>query len=214
MNNGLLRLLMAGEYICPFRYPNEFRTLESEQTREQVDAWLESLNMRLARLGEDGAWYMAYSRVTEKAITLLKGELLKFRDVYGDAVRMLDFIRQAKAENASCTPGERIQLVELETLVRSSSTLGAQLRELVDVIHNAAARISDRENLRRLMEHLAKDGYVFLVDKTTDTYQVTGKIEQLYSVLRFLDENDAIGEQEVDDQMALPEDGAPEGVDL
>jgi len=203
MNPTLLKLLMAGEYICPVRYPNEYGALESESARDEVDAWLLHLNMRLARVGDDGAWFMSHSAITDRAITFVKGELLKFRDEYGPAVLMLDFIRQAKAENAQCVPGERIQLVELEMLVNGSTTLSAQLRSLVDVIHSGGARLSDRENLRRLMDHLAKDGYTMLIDKGTDAYQVTGKVEQLYCVLAYLDDNKLIDESDPDDQLDL-----------
>lgn len=203
MTATLLKLLMAGEYICPVRYPDEYGALDSESTQEKVDAWLLNLNMRLARVGDDGAWFMSHSGITDRAITLVKGELLKFRDEYGPAVLMLDFIRQAKAENAQCVPGERIQLVELEMLVNGSTTLSAQLRSLVEVIHNAGARLSDRENLRRLMDHLAKDGYTMLIDKGTDAYQMTGKVEQLYCVLAYLDDNRVIDEADADDQLDL-----------
>jgi hypothetical protein len=194
---------MAGEYICPVCYPNEYGALESESARDEVDAWLLNLNMRLARVGDDGAWFMSHSAITDRAITFVKGELLKFRDEYGPAVLMLDFIRQAKAENAQCVPGERIQLVELEMLVNGSTTLSAQLRSLVDVIHSGGARLSDRENLRRLMDHLAKDGYTMLIDKGTDAYRVTGKVEQLYCVLAYLDDNKLIDESGPDDQLDL-----------
>lgn len=207
MSPSLLQLLMAGEYLCPVRYPDEFNSLSnSAEEVEHVNRWLGEIDMRLARIGEDGAYFMTPAKYTDKVTSRIRAELREFRDVYGPAVRMLDYIRQAKAENALCSPGERIQLVELESLVNGSTTLSAQLRTLLDVIHNGNPRVSDRENLQRLMEHLSKDGYAILVDKGSDTYQVTGKVEQLYAALSFLDDNKAIEEHDVDDQLELPDD--------
>ena len=212
MNPNTLHLLLAGEYICEIRYPDAFRGLDSVEDREATDAWLRKIGMRLARVGEAGAWFMAPELVTEKVAAKLRAELREFRDTYGPALLMLDFIRQSNGENALCSPGERIQLVTLETQVSASTTLAAQLRELVqNTVLSASMRFSDRENLRKLMEHLAKDGYVILADKATETYQITGKVEQLYAVLTFLDENKAIDEQDVQDQLDLPEDTTAAG---
>lgn len=69
-------------------------------------------------------------------------------------------------------------------------------------ISNAASRNTHRENLRRLLETLARDGYVYLVAKDTETYRVTGKVEQLYAVLQFLEESKTLPASEVDDKEA------------
>lgn len=209
MNEQMLQQLLAGAYLCPIRYPQDYSVLdESALEREEVDAWLRGIGMRLARVGDGGAFFMTPEHYSDKVTTRIKAELRDFRETYGKAVRMLDLIRQTRAEDALCAPGERIQLVELETLVRASTTLSSQLRTLVDavVIFNGNPLISERENLRRLLDHLAKDGYVMLVDKATDTYQVTGKIEQLYAALSFLDEHAVIGEEEAVEQLELTDE--------
>ncbi|MNV90652.1 hypothetical protein D3C71_1850600 [compost metagenome] len=90
-------------------------------------------------------------------------------------------------------------LYELEKAVSQSSVLETQLKSLLGVISNAAQRSSNHENLRRLLEHLMRDGYVMLANKDTGAYQVTGKVDQLYAVLQFLDENKVVPDQEIDD---------------
>lgn len=206
MNAQVLRLLLAGEYICSVRYDFEFDLLQDSAEREQVDDWLRPLGMRTGRLGEQGAFFLAYDRIGPKQITQVKKELLEFRDVYGPAVLMLDMIRQSDTSQVTLTPGEVIMLYQLEEAVAQSSTLETQLKSLLGVISGAAQRNSNHENLRRLMEHLAKDGYVVLANKETGAYRVTGKIEQLYAVLQFLDENKAIPDVEVDDRAELEDD--------
>jgi hypothetical protein len=204
MNPQTLELLLKGEYVCEYAHPDAWRSLENPADREAVDAWLRRLGMRLARVGDTGAFFMAPETVNEKVSAKLRAELREFRDTYGPALQMLDFIRQVNGEMALCAPGERIQLVNLESQVTNSTTLAAQLRDLVqNTVHGASTRFTDRENLRKLMDHLASDGYVILADRATETYQVTGKVEQLYAVLTFLDENKVIEDQEVHDQMEL-----------
>jgi predicted transcriptional regulator len=206
MNANVLRLLLAGEYICSVRYRDEFALLEDGAEQEEVNAWLGPLNKRLARLGEDGAFFMAHAFIGAKEIAQVKGELLRFRDEYGPAVMLLDFIRQTDAGRVTLSPGEHIALYQLEATVSQSTMLETQLKGLLGVISSSAMRNTNHENLRRLLEQLAKDGYVVLVNKDSGTYQVTGKVEQLYAVLQFLDENKVIPDAEVDDREDTGED--------
>jgi len=206
MNARVLKLLLTGEYICPVRYRMEFELLGDTSEREEVDAWLLSLGMRLARLGDEGAFFLAHDHIGQKEITQVKNELLKFRDEYGPAVLLLDFIRQADAGRVQLSPGEYIVLYQLEAAVSQSSMLETQLKGLLGIITNAAMRNTNHENLRRLLDHLARDGYVVLANKDTGAYQVTGKIEQLYAVLQFLDENKVVPDTEVDDREEVQED--------
>ena len=206
MNARVLKLLLAGEYICPVRYRIEFELLGDNSEREEVDAWLLSLGMRLARLGDEGAFFLAHDHIGQKEITQVKNELLKFRDEYGPAVLLLDLIRQADAGRVQLSPGEYIVLYQLDAAVSQSSMLETQLKGLLGVITNAAMRNTNHENLRRLLDHLARDGYVVLANKDTGAYQVTGKIEQLYAVLQFLDECKVVPDTEVDDREEVQED--------
>ncbi len=200
MNQHLLKLLLAGEYICPVTHRSEFEQLEDPAERELIDEWLLRLGMRLARLGEEGAFYLAHNVIGQKEITQVKAELLSFRDEFGPFVLMLDFIRQADVSQVQLRPGDFLALYQLEEAVAQSSMLELKLKSLLSVISGSAVRNTHHENLRKLLDHLAKDGYVKLVQKDTSTYQVTGKIEQLYAVLQFLDENKVIPDTEVDDR--------------
>jgi hypothetical protein len=207
MSPRVLKLLLEGAYICSIRYPDEFSLLQDEDEQEKVSDWLEKLNMRLARLGDDGAFFMAPSYIGQKDITQVKGELVKFRDEYGPAVLFLDFIRQTDTSRVYLSPGEYIALYDLDATVSQSTMLETQLKSLQNVISGASLRHTNYENLRRLLEHLAKDGYVVLANKDSGTYQVTGKVEQLYAVLQFLDENKVIPDAEVNDREADDAEG-------
>lgn len=206
MNAKVLKLLLSGEYICSVRYRTEFELLEDVTEREEAGAWLLNLGMRLARVGDEGAFFLAHDYIGPKEVTQVKNELLKFRDEYGPAVLLLDFIRQADSGRGHLGPGEYIALWELEAAVAQSSMLETQLKSLLNVITNSAMRNTNRENLRKLLDHLTRDGYVVLANKDTSTYQVTGKIEQLYAVLQFLDENKVVADTEVDDREETQDD--------
>lgn len=205
MNARALRLLLEGAYICSIRYRDEFTALEDSAEQDEVNDWLGKVNMRLARLGETGAFFMAPAYIGAREVTQVRAELLAFRDKFGPHIQMLDLIRQAGQDNIFLAPGEFIARYSLEEAVAQSTILEGQLKALIGTISGSAHGNSVLANLQKLLDHLTKDGYLVLVNKDTGTYQVCGKIEQIYAVLQFLSDHRAIPDSEVDDQVA---DGA------
>jgi len=196
----ILPMLLDGAYICPVRYPQEFAALTEQPTQDAAEAWLATINMRLARLGEEGAFFMAPAFIGSRQVAQIRDEILRFRDVYFPAAQMLDLIRQTDPSTVQLVPGEYVALYDLDRALAQSTTLEVQLRGVLGVIRNGSARQSNHENLRALLEHLAKDGYLVLANKDSGTYQVTGKIEQLFAVVQYLDEHKLLPNAEIDDR--------------
>lgn len=188
MRNQTLRCLLDGNYICEFAFPNEYAYLSSDNNDVYVNEWLSAINMRLARVGDDGAFFMAPQTLSTDDNARIREEFLRFRDVYGPAIRMLQVIRNTKDE-FSLNPGEYIQHAELVQKINDVAALAEQLRSLVGVIRDTDARHANSVLVKRLLEHLRKDGYLVIVDEATEMYRSTGKVMQLTQVLRFLGEN-------------------------
>jgi hypothetical protein len=188
MRNTTLRCLLDGNYICEYAFPQEYTYLTSDTNEAFVNKWLSAIDMRLARVGEDGAFFMAPQNLSKEDNARIRDEFLRFRDVYGPAIRMLQVIRNAKDE-FSLNPGEYIQHAELAQKVNEIAALAEQLRSLVGIIRETDARYTNAELVKRLLEHLRKDGYLVIVDTATEMYRSTGKVMQLTQVLRFLGEN-------------------------
>lgn len=200
MRNQTLRCLLDGNYICEYAFPQEYLYLTSDSNDSFVDEWLSSIKMKLARVGEDGPFFMAPRTLSTDDNARIREEFLRFRDVYGPAIRMLQVIRNAKDE-FSLNPGEYIQHAELVQKINEISALADQLRALVGTIRDTDSRYTNAELVKRLLEHLKKDGYLVVVDAATEMYRSTGKIMQLTQVLRFLGENTSIarsGDEEPD----------------
>jgi len=188
MRAQTLRSLLDGHYICPVAFPHEYAFLTSDGNEASVDRWLSDLEMSLARVDEEGAFFMAPRIVSKEDGARIRDEFLRFRDVYGPAIRMLQIIRNGKDE-FSLNPDEYIQHAELVQKVNEIPALAEQLRALVGTIRDSDARYTNAELVKRLLEHLRKDGYLVIVDLATEMYRTTGKIAQLTQVLRFLAEN-------------------------
>jgi len=187
------RALLDGNYICPVAFKREYEFLTEPGNDAAADKWLGDIDMRLARLGTDGAFFMSQTLPSADDTARIRDDFQRYRDVYGPAHRMMQIIRCGKDE-FTLTPGEYVQLAELNQAINESPTLESQLRALQTVIRDGGAKFNNRELLSRLLDHLKRDGYLVLVNANTDMYQTTGKVDQLKNVLTFLAENtDIVG---------------------
>jgi hypothetical protein len=198
MKNQTLRCLLDANYICEYAFPQEYAYLTSDTNEAFVNEWFYAINMRLARVGDNGAFFMAPQTLSTDDNARIRDEFLRFRDVYGPAIRMLQIIRNSKDE-FSLNPGEYIQHAELAQKINETAALAEQLRSLVGIIRETDARYTNAELVKRLLEHLRKDGYLVIVDAATEMYRSTGKVIQLTQVLRFLGENAEFARSDQDD---------------
>lgn len=197
----VLQALLDGSFICPVAFSQgEYEHLLDAQAQQEVDAWLNEIGKRLARVGDAGAFFCAPLAVDASNMTAVRESLRSFRDVYGPYVQMINFIREAQ-DAFLCSAGEYIQLAAMETAVNDSSTLESQLRALLGVITGSNARNSNRDFLKRLLEHLKSAGYLVVANAQSETYQVTGKIDHLHAVLQYIIENEpAIAQKPTEDE--------------
>ena len=173
MRNQTLRCLLDANYICEIAFAKEYSYLTTENNQEFVNEWLSAIDMRLARVADDGPFFMAPVTLSTDDNARIREEFLRFRDVYGPAIRMLQLVRNAKDE-FSLNPGEYIQHAELAQRVNEVGALSEQLRSLVGIIRESDARYTNSELVKKLLEHLRRDGYLVVVDAATEMYRSTG----------------------------------------
>lgn len=200
--------LLKGSYICQYAYPEEYTYLCEPGNADAVNAWLSDIDMRLSRLADDGAFVMTHTVLRPSETTRVRDDMARFRDVYGPYVRMLQFIRSG-TDSFTLQPGQFVQLAELHQAVNESATLEEQLKSLRGIVHNASARLTNGEMLKRLLGHLKQDGYLILYNEGQELYQTTGKVTQLSQILTFIAENSDIVGRETD---VVPDDDQAAGL--
>ena len=92
-----LKQLAAGEFVCDVRFPEEFDVLSSPEGRHKANEWLGTIGYRLAQLGEDGAFFMAYDYLDAEAKNKVRDELRNLRDRLQPSVAFLETLRQAQS---------------------------------------------------------------------------------------------------------------------
>ena len=66
MFERVVMLLLAGEFICKVSHPEEFRFLEREDERREIDRYLSRVGRRLAQTRHQSGYYLAFVRCGEQ----------------------------------------------------------------------------------------------------------------------------------------------------
>ena len=185
-----LKRLAEGRFVCEMRYPEEFAVLQEAEGRRRADAWLAAIGYRLARLSEDGAFFMAHAGVTPALRLRLRDELRAVRGKLEPVVGFMETLRQSQGRSPHIHAGDMLWESEISEAVRASPLLE---RRLLDMREIGGARVSDSaiDRVRRMLAHLQNEGYIVETNPTSKGYQVTGKIDYLYQLIGFIADNTA-----------------------
>lgn len=183
-----LKRLAESHFICPTRFPEEYAALDTPQGREEANQWLGSIGYRLARLGEEGSYFMAHAFLGGEQRAKIREELRTVRDRLDPAVRLLETLRQAQGRMASLQPGDSFRESEITEAILASTMLERRLTELSS-ISGARAGESSVDRVKRLLNQLANDGYLVETNPQHHVFTVTGKIAYLYELMTFIAEN-------------------------
>ncbi|OUM00714.1 condensin complex protein MksE [Variovorax sp. JS1663] len=201
-----LKALLAGEFICPVAHPDGYDLLIEEEHRTVVEAWVAQLGLRLVRLSDEGAFFLAPEVPDADARTAVRESLRNVRANLSPIVPVLAAIREAQGQDSHLQPGLTLWESELAERVRLTPALEQQVMDLA--LPGLRLDASSNDRVSRMLEYLVKERYAVHVPNDSRGYKLTGKIDFLYAVLEVIAENtDLISDTGVVDQeqMRLPE---------
>ena len=196
-----LKRLAEGRFVCEMRYPEEYAVLLEAEGRRRAEEWLAAIGHRLARLGDEGAFFMAHASVTPALRLRLRDELRTVRGRLEPIVGFMETLRQSQGRSPHIHAGDMLWESEVSEAVRASPLLE---RRLLDMREVGGARVSDSaiDRVRRLLAHLQAEGYVVETNPTSKGYRVTGKIDYLYQLIGFIADHSAqLSDEEVVDRI-------------
>jgi hypothetical protein len=198
-----LKHLAKGEFICSVHFPNEYEALQDPSGRKKATEWLQDIGYRLARLSDEGAFFMAYEVPTLEMRNSFREELKIIRSRLEPYVGFMETLRQAQGRNPQIHAGDTVWLTEVSEKIRNSSMLERRLsdmRELTDArIAESGATVHRVQNM---FNRLVNEGYLVETNTTSKGYTFTGKVDYLYQLIAFIAENTQhLSDDEVVDQI-------------
>ncbi|QEA39871.1 hypothetical protein FGL86_12860 [Pistricoccus aurantiacus] len=201
----LLERLLAGEFICAVSDESAFRRLEDEQTREQIDTYLRPLNRRLASNPEGSVYFLAWRQINDSARDQLSRQLGDTLNSLLPLLEWLQLVQEALGRDALLAPGDVLKPAEFSAKCEDNQSLRERLERLAtDSFFGSQSEQLDAQ-MKQVFKRLKEHGYLLQPHAERQVYLVTGKIDYLVDLVRFIrdEENLPVDEEGPATQEAL-----------
>ncbi|WP_417596038.1 hypothetical protein [Oceanospirillum sp.] len=182
----LLERLLAGDFVCAISDPDGFRHLSNRQTRDEVNHYLRPLNRRLAANDDQSVYFLAYQELTPDAREQISQQFTTTIQSLLPVLEWLQLVQEALGHDSALTAGDTLKLQEFVLRAEDNQSLRQRLQSLAnDRFFNSQSDALDQQVkliFRRLKEH----GYLQQPHSDRHYYVVTGKIDYLLDMVRFI----------------------------
>src|SRR5690554_63640 len=182
----LIEKLLAGQFICAVSEPAYFQRLQDHQVRNNIDEYLKPLNRRLATTEDNEVYFLGWCELTSELREQLKQQFITTLSSLLPLLDWMQLVQEALGRDATVSPGDTIKLHEFVQKTEDHEGLRQRFSQLAsDRFFNSHAEALDAQVktvFRRLKEH----GYLEQPHSDRQYYLVTGKVNYLIELLRFI----------------------------
>ena len=205
-HGALIERLLGGQFICPVTCPEFYRQLQDDAVIEAVNDYLQPLNRRVVFSADAGVAYLSWCHVTPA----LRDDLGQhIGEVYHSLLPMLEWmllVQEVLGRDGIVTAGDLLKQAEFVLRCEDNPGLRERLHKLArDRFFNSSADDVNQQ-LRQIFKRLEEHGYVMRPSRERQVFRVTGKLNYLVELVRFLKDEDNLP---IDDEVAVQEELLP-----
>lgn len=182
----LLERLLSGLFVCNISDPEGYRHLSDSETREAINHYLRPLNRRLVSNDDQSVYFLAYQELTPEAREQLSQQFTQSVQSLLPVLEWLQLVQETLGHDSALTAGDTLKLQEFVLRAEDNQSLRQRLQTLAnDRFFNSQSDALDQQVkliFRRLKEH----GYLQQPHGDRQYYVVTGKIDYLLDMIRFI----------------------------
>jgi hypothetical protein len=195
----LLERLLSGDTICTVSDEEAFRRLQDEVVQEELNHYLRPLNRRLAQSQDGSVFFLAYQELNASAREHLTSEFKLTIQSLLPLLEWMQLVQECLGRDGALAAGDTIKLQEFALKTEDNQSLRQRLNQLAsDRFFKSTSEQLDSQ-LKLIFKRLKDNGYLYQPHLDRQFYVVTGKIEQLIELIRF-----------IKDEENLPLDDMPE----
>ncbi|MBY5925288.1 hypothetical protein LCL99_05825 [Halomonas denitrificans] len=188
----LLERLLAGEFICAISDESAFRKLEDDDVREQIDTYLRPLNRRLASNEDRSVHFLAWRQLGEDAREQLSRQLGDTVNSLLPLLEWLQLVQEALGQDALAAPGDVLKPAEFSARCEDNQSLRERLERLAtDPFFGSQSEQLDAQ-MKQVFKRLKEHGYLLQPHADRQVYLVTGKIDYLVELVRFIRDEESL----------------------
>lgn len=194
----LLERLLAGEFICAVSSEAAWRHLQDDETRERIDTYLHPLNRRLASNADGSVHFLAWRQLNESARDQLSRQLGDTMASLLPLLEWLQLVQEALGRDGLAAPGDVLKPADFSSRCEDNQGLRERLERLAtDPFFGSQSDQLDAQ-LKQVFKRLREHGYLLQPHTDRQYYVVTGKIDYLIELTRFIRDEENLP---VDDQV-------------
>jgi len=201
----LLERLLAGDFSCAVSDERAWRHLEDDETRERIDIYLRPLNRRLATSADGSVHFLAWRQLDERAREQLSRQL---NDTVASLLPLLEWlqlVQEALGRDGPAAPGDVLKPADFSSRCEDNQGLRERLERLAtDPFFGSQSDQLDAQ-LKQVFKRLKEHGYLIQPHSERQYFVVTGKIDYLIELVRFIrdEENLPVDEEAPAEQETL-----------
>lgn len=214
----VLELLLSGEFICHYSWPEWHRAMRRVEFADDVRAALKPLGRALGTFGDQEApdtYFARYADLADPADrNAATAQLLIIRDQLKPCLEFIRLFSQVGRSDACLAPGELVSFAELLDAIEQHVTYKDQLRDLCghEFFGRSKSAKDNKDRLGSVLKALADAGYLTKRSSESANYVATGKMGYVYMVLAWLAEYNKLSVETADEGEAVG--GGQEGLNL
>lgn len=182
----LLERLLSGDAICTISDEEAYRRLQDEVVREELNHFLRPLNRRLAQSQDGSVFFLAYQELNSPARDHLSSEFKLTIQSLLPLLEWMQLVQECLGREGALAAGDTIKLQEFSLKIEDNQSLRQRLTQLAnDRFFKSSSEQLDSQ-LKLIFKRLKDYGYLYQPHHDRQFYVVTGKIEQLIELIRFI----------------------------
>ncbi|MBU2071529.1 MAG: hypothetical protein KKE08_13410 [Gammaproteobacteria bacterium] len=199
----LLERLLAGDFICQVSDEDAFRHLSNEQTQQEINHYLRPLNRRLVANDDNSVFFLGYHELTKDAREQLSSQFALTVQSLLPLLEWLQLVQETLGRDSALTAGDTIKLQEFVLRTEDNQSLRQRLNQLAsDRFFNSQSEQLDNQ-IKLIFRRLKEHGYLLQPHHDRQYYIVTGKIDYLIDVIRFIRDEEHLPVDDTPVQEAL-----------
>ncbi|MDP2714339.1 hypothetical protein [Rheinheimera sp.] len=199
----LLERLLAGDFICQVSDEDGFRRLSIEQTQQEINHYLRPLNRRLVANDDNSVFFLGYHELTKEAREQLSSQFALTVQSLLPLLEWLQLVQETMGRDSALTAGDTIKLQEFILRTEDNQSLRQRLNQLAgDRFFNSQSEQLDNQ-IKLIFRRLKEHGYLLQPHHDRQYYIVTGKIDYLIDVIRFIRDEEHLPVDDTPTQEAL-----------
>lgn len=200
----LLEQLLAGGFICEVTDRHAFARLQDAEQRTAIDEYLRPLNRRLASNPEGSVWFLAWRELTQPVRDQLAQQFKETLDSLIPMLKLLQLTQETMGHENVLTANDILNRHDMAARIENNPSLREQLQVLAQTRFFQSQSEDVTGQLKQVFDRLRNHGYLHQPHKDRHHYIVTGKIDYLIDLTRFIREEENIY---IDDELPPSQEG-------